>query len=143
MATEKTVSTIMTASPVVGNPSNKFSQLLRLFTEFPVHHLPIVDGDNKLIGIVSSNDLPKVFLELCNRTKPVQMTLDVIDQEIKISDLMTPNPITINSSEPITQAMQLFAKHRFTALPVVDNGLLIGILSSKDVLTYLNRVSVV
>ena len=140
MSTEKSISTIMTVSPVVGNASNKFSQLLRLFTEFPVHHLPIVDDDNKLIGIISTNDLPKTLLALCNRPKPVNLTLDVLDQEISITELMTRNPVSISSNAPISSAMKIFAQHKFTALPVVDEGVLLGILSLKDVMTYLNRV---
>ena len=138
MATEKTVSDYMSVKPVVGNKSNKFSQLLRLFTEFPVHHLPIVDDNNKLIGIVSTNDLPKIFLSLSNRPKPVVLTLDVLDQEISVADLMTSSPVTISSSAPISSATAIFAEHRFAALPVVDNGILVGILSSKDVMTYLH-----
>lgn len=137
----KTIATIMTASPVVANPSNKFSQVLRLFTEFPVHHLPIVDADSKLIGIVSSNDLPKVFLSMCNRPQPLQMTMEAIDAEIKITELMTANPITISSSDPISKAAEIFASKRFMALPVVDNGVLLGIVSLKDVVGYLNYIS--
>ena len=137
----KTIATIMTASPVVANPSNKFSQVLRLFTEFPVHHLPIVDADSKLIGIVSSNDLPKVFLSMCNRPQPLQMTMETIDAEIKITELMTANPITISSSDPISKAAEIFASKRFMALPVVDNGVLLGIVSLKDVVGYLNYIS--
>jgi acetoin utilization protein AcuB len=137
----KNISTIMTASPVVGNPSNKFSQVLRLFTEFPVHHLPIVDETSKLIGIISSNDLPKVFLSLCNRPEPLKMTMDVFDQEIKITDLMTLDPVTINSTDPISKAAEIFASRKFMALPVVDNGVLLGIVSLKDVVAYLNYVA--
>ncbi len=134
------IATVMTACPVVGNPTNKFSQILRLFTEFPVHHLPIVDDDNQLIGIVSSNDLPKVFLSLCNRTEPLTMSLEVIDKEVHIADLMTPNPITISSTDTVTKAMQIFAEKKFMALPVVDNGTLVGILSLKDIISYLEHV---
>ena len=137
----KNISTIMTVSPVVANPSNKFSQVLRLFTEFPVHHLPIVDDDNKLIGIISTNDLPKVFLALANKPEPVPMSLNLIDNEIKITDLMTPNPITISSSDSISKAAEIFASKRFMALPVVDNGTLIGIVSLKDVIGYLNYLT--
>jgi len=133
----------MTASPVVGNPLNKFSQLLRLFTEFPVHHLPIVDDEGKLIGIISSNDLPKVFLSLCNRPEPLKMTMDVIDQEINLTDIMTTNPITISSTDPISKAADIFSKKKFMALPVVDNGVLVGIVSLKDVVPYLNYIAAV
>ena len=137
----KTISTIMTASPVVANTSNKFSQVLRLFTEFPVHHLPIVDAAGKLIGIISSNDLPKVFLSLCNHAEPLKMTMDVIDGEIKMTDIMTSNPVTITSTDPISKAAEIFAEKRFMALPVVDNGVLVGIVSLKDVVPYLNYVA--
>ena len=68
------------------------------------------------------------------------MTLENIDKEITIADLMTPNPISIASSAPISTATAIFAQHKFTALPVVDNGVLLGILSAKDVMTYLDRV---
>ena len=137
----KNISTIMTVSPVVANPSNKLSQVLRLFTEFPVHHLPIVDDDNKLIGILSTNDLPKVFLALANKPEPKPLTLALIDDEIKITDLMTPNPITISSGDSISKAAEIFASKRFMALPVVDNGTLIGIVSLKDVIGYLNYLT--
>ena len=134
------IATIMTACPVVGNTSNKFSQVLRLFTEFPVHHLPIVDDNEKLIGIISSNDLPKVFLSLFNREVPIPMTLEAVDKEVQVADLMTPHPVTISSTDTITLAMEIFAGKKFMALPVVDNGVLVGILSLKDVISYLEYV---
>jgi CBS domain-containing protein len=139
MPTEKTISQFMSASPVVGNKSSKFSQILRLFTEFPLHHLPIVDDDNKLIGILSSNDLPKVFLSLCNSVTPVPMTLEMIDFKISVTDLMTPNPVVVASTDPISSAVSLFEQHKFASLPVVDNGILVGIITSKDVMTYLHH----
>ena len=133
----KTVSAIMTIEPVIGNPSSSFSQVLRLFTEFPVHHLPIVDDDNKLIGIVSSNDLPKVFTQLCNRPEKIKMDFSSIDSAISIADIMTSNPFTITSNTTIEEAAKIFASHKFLAVPVVDNGTLLGILSAKDVMKYL------
>ncbi len=127
----------MSTEPVVGNLSTPFSQVLRLFSEFPVHHLPIVDENNKVIGIVSSNDLPKVFLQLYSRTEKIRMDTIAIDREIKISDLMTPDPVTVSSHTPIYEAAKIFGTQKFLAMPVVDKGTLIGILSAKDVMKYL------
>lgn len=138
MPSTKPVSVIMSVNPVVGNKFHNFSQVLRLFTEFPVHHLPIVDSKNKLIGIISSNDLSKVFLTLCNRANKIQMDLDAIDKEINITDIMTPAPVTISSNEPIAKAMEILSEKKFTSIPVVDNGELVGILSIKDVVAYLS-----
>lgn len=140
MPSSKPVSSIMTVNPVVANLFHNFSQVLRLFTEFPVHHLPIVDGNNKLIGIISSNDLPKVFMQLCKRTPAVAMDLETIDREINLKDIMTPAPITISSSDKISDAAKIFAEKKFLALPVVDNGTLVGIVSVKDVISNLVEV---
>ncbi len=137
MPLTKPVSAIMTITPVVANVSTEFSKVIRLFTEFPVHHLPIVDEFGRLIGIVSSNDLPKVFLNLCNRSEKIAMDFTEIDKAITVKDIMTSNPITITSSETIGNAAKIFADKKFLALPVVDNGVLIGILSVKDVLAYI------
>ncbi|MDB5281326.1 MAG: inosine 5-monophosphate dehydrogenase [Bacteroidota bacterium] len=137
MPLSKPVSTIMSSSPVVGSVTSKFSQVLRLFTEFPVHHLPIVDADNKLIGIVSSNDLPKVFFAICNVDKPVLMGLADIDNSVSLESIMSPNPVTISSGESIAAATQIFKDKKFLALPVVDNGVLVGILSVKDIMGYI------
>ena len=137
MSLSKPVSAIMTLKPVVATQFHNFSQVLRLFTEFPVHHLPIVDGNNKLIGIISSNDLPKVFLNLSKRDEKVALDLDVIDAAINLADIMTPNPVTISSSDTIETAAKIFGDAKFLALPVVDNGELVGILSIKDVMSYM------
>ena len=137
MSLSQPVSAIMTLKPVVATQFHNFSQVLRLITEFPVHHLPIVDGNNKLIGIISSNDLPKVFLNLSKRDEKVALDLDVIDAAINLADIMTPNPVTISSSDTIETAAKIFGDAKFLALPVVDNGELVGILSIKDVMSYM------
>ena len=138
MPLTKPVSAIMSINPVVANQFHNFSQVLRLFTEFPVHHLPIVDGRNNLLGIVSSNDLPKVFLELCNRSNKVTMDFDAIDKAINIADIMTKTPVSVSSNETIGNALKLFVDKKIMALPVVDNGELVGILSAKDVMAYIS-----
>lgn len=129
----------MTLNPVVANQFHNFSQVLRLFTEFPIHHLPIVDGNNNLIGIVSSNDLPKVFHELCDRKEKVAMDFDAIDKAINLKDIMTANPITVSSTDTIGAAAKIFAAKKFMALPVVDNGVLVGIVSVKDLIGYISE----
>jgi acetoin utilization protein AcuB len=140
MPYKKPVSLIMSKSPVVANASNKFSQVLKLFSTYSLHHLPIVDENNKLIGIVSSNDIPKVFNELCGRETPIPMTLEAIDAEIKLTDLMTKNPVTISSTGQIDDAFKLLSDKKFLTLPVVDDGVVVGILSGRDILEYVAHI---
>jgi len=142
MPLSKPVSSIMTVSPVVANSFHNFSQVLRLFTEFPVHHLPIVDGNNKLIGIISSNDLPKVFLQLSAKTDKIMLDLDAIDKGINLTDIMTHNPITVSSTASIASVARIFGEKKFMALPVVDGETLVGIVSIKDVMEYVSDTTV-
>jgi CBS domain-containing protein len=54
---------------------------------------------------------------------------------------MTLNPVTISSTDPISKAAEIFATRKFMALPVVDNGVLVGIVSLKDVVRHLNYLT--
>lgn len=126
------VSTIMHSKVVVANPFHNFSQALELFTNFGMHHLPIVDGQNKLIGILSSNDFLKVFTD--PKYKGVPVGPDDLDKAINIPDIMTANVVTITPQTTIEEAAQIFAEKKFQAMPVVENDQIVGIVSVKDIM---------
>jgi len=124
------VSTVMSKSVVVANKFHNFSEVHELFSKHGMHHLPIVDGNNHLIGIVSSNDLMKVFTK--PEYKNLSLNTDLADKVINIPDIMTPDPITVTSTDTIKHAAQIFDEKKFMAMPVVDNGKIVGIVSVKD-----------
>ena len=126
------VSTVMTKSVIVANQFHNFSEVLELFSKHGMHHLPIVDGSNRLTGIISSNDLMKLFIN--PKYKDLSLTTDAIDKTVNIPDIMTPNPVTISPKDTIKQAAKIFADKKFQALPVVENGEIVGILSVKDII---------
>lgn len=129
------VKNIMTSEIVVANKFHNFSQVVRLFSEYPIHHLPVVSGNNVLEGIVSSNDIIKVFKHPKLHGKAID--LDTIDSEINLSDLMTANPVTINENDSVEAAAKIFRGRQFQALPVInDAGELTGIVSLKDVMDF-------
>lgn len=126
------VSTVMTRSVVVANESHNFSSVLELFSQHVMHHLPIVDSNNKLVGIVSSNDLIKVFLD--PKYKNVSLNSEEANKVVHIADIMTKNPVTIGPNNTIKDASKIFAEQGFRVLPVVENGEIVGILSVKDII---------
>ena len=129
------VKNIMTAEIVVANKFHNFSQVVRLFSEYPIHHLPVVSGNNKLEGIISSNDIIKVFKHPKLHGKAID--LDTIDKELDLVDLMTANPVTIKENDSVEAAAKVFRGRQFQALPVVNEaGELTGIVSLKDVMDF-------
>jgi len=97
-------------------------------------HLPVVDADNRLIGIVTDRDIrsalpPGHLRDADKEDKPADLS------RTKIKDIMTPNPVTASLSYAIQDALLLIQEHRVGALPVVDDqGILKGIISVRDLL---------
>ncbi len=137
MANKTMIAAIMTKVPVVANETHKLSQVLRLFTEFHIHHLPIVDNEDMLIGIISSNDIPKLIVKLAGRLEKLALDLDVLDKEVNLKDIMTADPTTVPSTTIILEAAEILKKKKFMSLPVVDNGQLVGIVTLKDILAFM------
>lgn len=124
------VSTIMSRTVVVAHQFHNFSEVLELFSKFNMHHLPVVDGQNKVIGIISSNDLMKLFYD--PKFRDMKFNSDEIDKAMNITDIMTKDPITVAPTEPIKRVAKLFYDNKIQCLPVVDNGTLVGIATVKD-----------
>lgn len=132
------ISGLMTTNIVVANQFHNFSQVMRLFTEFPVHHLPVVDGQDKLIGIISSNDMVKAFKRMLLAGETIQ-SIDNLDVKINLSDIMTANPVTLSPTDTVEKAVELFSQKKYQALPVVEQGKVVGIVSIKDVVEFIHR----
>lgn len=129
------VSEYMTRKVVVAEPDNAFSQVQQLFVEYNIHHLPVV-YDDRLIGIISSNDVMKVYatkLSGLEDTSPASL-----DEHFSIDGLMTHEPTSIHPEEPLAKAIDILSEGKFQALPVIDDeGKIVGIISNKDMVRIL------
>jgi len=99
-----------------------------------IRHLPIIDADGRLIGIVTDRDirsaLPYSMIKDPARTAETEKVKD-----LKVKDIMTTDPKTIGPHHTIQDALVLIQELRVGALPVVDKeGKLKGILSVRDLL---------
>lgn len=93
-------------------------------------HVVVVDGA-QVVGIVSDRDLAMFY-------DPAGMTRERW-QKSTVGQLMTPNPISVGSGADLAEAAKMLLKHAVSALPVVDNGGLVGILSEKDFVRHFAR----
>lgn len=99
-----------------------------------IRHLPVIDADDRLIGIVTDRDirsaLPYSMIKDPARTAETEKVKD-----LKVKDIMTADPKTIGPHHTIQDALVLIQELRVGALPVVDKeGKLKGILSVRDLL---------
>jgi CBS domain-containing protein len=121
----------MTATPRVIGPQDSLRDAFETCRRNHIRHLPVVAPDGKLLGLISSSDI----LRACpSSLEGDPETYDRILDETHVERAMVKNPITIAATEPLASAVEMFIKHRFGALPVVEGGRLVGILSPIDVL---------
>ena len=99
-----------------------------------IRHIPVVDADNRLIGIVTDRDIRSAM--------PFSLLKGVQNEEekvkiagLKVKDIMTSNPITISPMYTIQDALLMIQREKVGAFPVVESdGTLTGILSVRDLL---------
>jgi acetoin utilization protein AcuB len=105
-----------------------------------IRHLPIVDSENRLIGIVTDRDIRSALPYHLFKT-PEKLVEKETYNQLKIKDIMTRNPFAISPTDTIQDALLLIQEKRVGAFPVVDEaGKLKGIISVRDLLRAFTNV---
>jgi CBS domain-containing protein len=112
-------------------PSDTMDAALLLERKFKIRHIPIVEGQ-VLVGIVTDRDLKRAMPSPL--TGADQDTFERVARETLMSQLMTRSPLTISPDAPLREAVQILCEKKFGALPVVEGGALIGIITETDML---------
>ncbi len=103
----------------------------RLIRKHKIKRLPVMEN-GKLVGIVTDRDLKRASASDVT-TLEIHELLFLIS-EIKISDIMTKNPITIPLDYTIDEAAQILLEHKLSGAPVVDDdGQVAGIITQTDI----------
>jgi CBS domain-containing membrane protein len=127
------VSKIMTKNPISVNLSNEVADVVQIFKDHNIHHIPVVSGD-KLIGMISKTDIDRIsFVNSYAMEAASAMVYDIL----KLEQVMTANLETVQVEDQIKEAAELLARGRYHALPVMDGKKLAGIVTSTDVINYL------
>jgi len=126
------VSRSMTREVITVDQEATIFDAQELLAKNKIRHLPIIDKDRRLIGIITDRDirsaLPyKSLIEHGNEKEIVS--------KFKVKDIMTKDPISISPTYTIQDALLLIQNSKVGALPVVDDDLkLKGIISVRDLL---------
>ncbi len=115
-------SVLMAPETVAVTADTAVSEAILICRDLHARHLPVVEGD-RLIGIVSSRDLGRC--EAAGRA-----------DEDTIASIMQTEPITVGPDDPTPDVAMLMATAKVSALPVVRDGKLVGILTITDLLDH-------
>jgi CBS domain-containing protein len=143
---------IMNTDVIVCNPQTTISEASQLLKKHNVSGLPVVDED-RVVGIVSEGDLLKLLevpehgglwlpspfevieipiRELLNWEVTKHMLDDVGSKPV--SEIMQKNVHVISPEDSIQDAVRLITKHKVNRLPVVEDDILVGIITRGDII---------
>jgi acetoin utilization protein AcuB len=122
----------MTKDVLTVDENTSLMRTTRLMKENSIRRLPVV-SHGKLIGIITDRDVK-------DASPSKTTTLDIHElyyvlSEMKVKDVMTPNPLTLFGEDSLEKAAMVMLHSKISGMPVVDeSGYLIGLLSETDVL---------
>ncbi len=128
---------MMQKNPITVLPEASFYEVRALIRDKGIRHLPVVDKEGHLVGIVTDRDIREAAPS--DATTLSVHELHYLLGKLKVSAFMTPKGrlITITSDTIIEEAVQLMHDHKIGCLPVVEDKKLAGLITETDVLALL------
>ena len=121
--------------PVTTKPGASVPDALKIMQGAKVRQLPVLDANNKLVGIVSLVDLFRVSPSPA--TSLSVWEIDYLLEKIKIESVMTEEVITVTEDTPLEEAGRILADNSISGLPVMDGDKLVGMISESELFSTL------
>ena len=121
----------MTPNPATITPDTSFPDAFRIIREKRIRHLPVVDKKRKLVGIVAQTDL-------LHASPSAATTLSVFEinyllANLHVREVMSSPPITVSEHAPLEEAARVMVENKIGCLPVMRDGVLIGMITETDI----------
>jgi len=110
-------------SPVTARPEDTLQTAATLLANNNIGAMPVRDGEGRLVGVLSERDIAHCFADLGNKVT-----------DLRVQDMMSRDVVTCSPTDDVNDAMRVMSQRRIRHLPVVENGGLSGMISSRDVM---------
>lgn len=126
------VSDIMTVKPMSIHQDGTLRQALELMDRNHFRHLPVMNSEGQLVGIISDRDCrtalnsPHILRE--------RWQDENLANTLRVRSLMTPAPIVIEPDAEAVEAARLMLNNHISCLPVILGETLVGIVTTSDIL---------
>jgi CBS domain-containing membrane protein len=101
-----------------------------------IRHLPVVDGDEHVIGLITHRHLLEAWV---SHGHPETEKATQVARDVPIEMLMEKNVRTVTPDTPAAEAAALIESHKVGCLPVVADGKLVGIVTAADFVRFARR----
>ncbi|HRO41330.1 MAG TPA: CBS domain-containing protein [Flavipsychrobacter sp.] len=125
---------IMSSDPYTIAETETLHDAVHLIRKHKIRHLPVVNG-KEISGIISSSDINRLtFGKLFDNQDGAD---EAVLEMLSIPQVMSKNVKTVAPDDTIKEVAEIFATKDFHSLPVVEDGKLVGIVTTTDIIKYL------
>ena len=110
----------MSERPVTIRHDTDYKAALQLMHDRALHHVPVLDDEGQLVGIVAERDL-------------LLAALHYMRSQIEVREVMHREVVTTRPDAPIAEAAVLMVDHHIGGLPVVDHDEVVGVITETDI----------
>lgn len=108
-----------------------------IFARSSLRHLPVL-RDSILVGVITERDVKRFAPGVLSGVTSGKY--NEIMESTPLSRVMTRDPMTLKPDQDVADAAEIFSTKRFGCLPVVENGKLVGIVTTTDMLRLMARI---
>lgn len=128
------ISAIMTKDVFTIDINKSLHEVNDIFAKHHFRHLPVTSNGD-LVGIISQTDILRISFG--NTFGEDQGNADqAIFDMLSINQVMKRNPVFVGHNQTIREAAQIFTEQEFHALPVLEDGKVVGIVTTTDIIKY-------
>ncbi len=128
---------VMTKNLITVHEHEILDTVVSYFSSHNIHHLPVLNSDAKLVGIISQTDIERLKMSASIFKFNTEDDYNKALFECLIAkSVMTKNVVHVGPNDKIDVAYAIFKKNKIHALPVVEESTLIGIITPLDLLNF-------
>ena len=122
------VEEIMNTSVPTLTPTHTINDALKVLKEKRIRHIPIVNEEREVLGVVTDRDLKEATPSSLQDRKDAEIL------DLPLEKIMTKNPITGHPLDFVEETASIFYDNRIGCLPIVSQGKLVGMITESDLL---------
>ena len=104
-----------------------------------VRHLPVLNDDGALVGVVTDRDLRHYLFRPHVREDIGATSIEVLLKAVTVDEIMSAPVLTVNAADEVTDAARTMLEDKVGSLPVTEGGRLVGIITETDLLREICR----
>ncbi|HYW84000.1 MAG TPA: CBS and ACT domain-containing protein [Spirochaetia bacterium] len=120
----------MTRNPIFIRPDTPVTEAQALMKREKIHHLPVLDKDEKLVGIVAEKDLLYASPSVATTLSVFEMTS--LLARLKVEKVMSRDVVSVGEDVPLEEAARIMADRGIGGLPIVRGKAVVGIITESD-----------